>query len=310
MKNLKQIPALKVGDLVDIVSPGSSSKPEDVNSAVEVLESWGLRVRLPASTFSPHPFHSNEDKVRLDLFKKAMYAKDSKAVWSLRGGYGANRLLPQIWNWPVGKTPKAMIGYSDITSLHIWLQTKWKWTTFHGPLLETLISGRLPIHQMEEMRQVLFGEKMNLEFKLGALNSAAKKKTKIKAPVTGGNLVVLDASLGTKYAPQLAGHILAIEDVGERGYRIDRMLEHFNQSGALKNCKAILFGDFTKGNEPDGTNHVQFAIERFAKLSKIPCYQGLEIGHGERNRILPFGVVAELKGGEQASLALDTGFKL
>ena len=88
------------------------------------------------------------------------------------------------------------------------------------------------------------------------------------------------------------------------------MLEHLNQSGLLKNCKAILFGDFTKGNEPDGANHVQFALERFAALTKIPCFKGLEIGHGEKNRILPFGVTAELIGGEKAQLSLETGFKL
>lgn len=310
MKNLKLIPALNEGDLVDVVSPGSSSKPEDVNSAIEVLESWGLRVRLPANTFAPHPFHSNEDKIRLNHLTKALNAKDSKAVWCLRGGYGANRLLPHLWNLPVSKTPKALIGYSDITSLHSWLQQKWKWTSFHGPLLETLISGRLSIHQMEELRQVVFGEKLRLNYKLQPMNAAAKKKIKIKAPVMGGNLVVLDAALGTKYAPKTSGHILALEDVGERGYRIDRMLEHFVQAGALKNCKAILFGDFTKGNEPDGANHVQFALSRFAGLTKIPCFQGLEIGHGEKNRILPFGIVADLRGGEQAELSMDSGFKV
>lgn len=309
MKNLKLIPALSEGDLVDIVSPGSSSKPEDVNSAIEVLESWGLKVRLPANTFSSHPFHSNEDKVRLELLKKALNAKDSKAVWCLRGGYGANRLLPHLWNLPAGKKPKALIGYSDITSLHSWIQQKWKWVTYHGPLLETLISGRLPIAQMEEMRQVLFAEKTTLHYKLQPMNAAAKKKSKIKAPVMGGNLVVLDAALGTKYAPKTAGHILALEDVGERGYRIDRMLQHFVQAGALKNCKAILFGDFSKGNEPDGSNHVQFALDRFASLSKIPCFQGLEMGHGEKNRIIPFGMVAELRGGEQAQMSLQSGIK-
>jgi muramoyltetrapeptide carboxypeptidase len=280
-----------------------------VNLAVEVLESWGLKVRVPANTFAPHPFHSNEDQIRLELLKKALNAKDSKAVWCLRGGYGANRLLPQLWKLPAGKNPKALIGYSDITSIHTWIQQKWKWVSFHGPLLETLISGRLSFSQMEELRQVLFGEKTQLHFKLEPLNKAAKKKTKLKAPVTGGNLVVLDSAIGTHYAAKLAGHILAIEDVGERGYRIDRMLEHLNQSGALKNCKAILFGDFSKGNEPDGSNHVQFAIERFASAQKIPCFQGLEIGHGEKNRILPFGVLAELRMGDQAQLSLMTGLR-
>lgn len=307
MKSLKLVRALKPGDLVDLVSPGSGSDPEDVNSAVQAIESWGLRVRLPKETFRRHPFHSNEDEMRLKLLKKALFASDSQAVWCLRGGYGANRLLPKLWDLKPPKKSKLFIGYSDITSLHFWIQQKWKWNTYHGPLLETLISGRLPMDQIEELKSAVFGEKLEMNFDLVALNEAALKRKIIQAPVTGGNLVVLDSALGTKCSPQFKNHILALEDVGERGYRIDRMLEHLNQSQKLKDCLAIVFGDFSKGNEPNGENHIQFAIDRFAEKIRIPCFQGLEIGHADKNRLLPLGPIATLKCGKSGQLIVPTG---
>jgi muramoyltetrapeptide carboxypeptidase len=302
--NIKNLLPLQPGDLVDLVSPGSSSRLEDVEMCIDLLESWGLKARLPKETFQSHPFHSNEDEVRLKLLKKALVATDSKAVWCLRGGYGANRLLPELWKMkaPVGK--KMLIGYSDITSLLVFLNQKWKWNCFHGPLLETMISGRLPMSQVQECKQVIFGEKKELNFSLQALNSKAKKMNSLKAPLIGGNLVVLESAIGTPYAGKFSGKILVLEEVGERGYRIDRMLEHLKQASALKGCKAIVFGDFLHGDERDGKNFVRFALERFAAQNEIACFSGLEMGHGENNRMIPIGPQAILKNSE---LMIPTG---
>lgn len=302
--NFKKITPLKPGDLVDIISPGSGSRIEDVEAALELLESWGLKARLPKETFGPHPFHSNEDEVRLKLFKKAMQAPDSKAVWCLRGGYGANRLLPHIWNMKAPKNSKILVGYSDITSLHVFLNQKWKWPSFHGPLLESLISGRMPIQQISECREVVFGEKAELQFPLKPMNRLAEKLKTVNSTLIGGNMIVLDSALGTPYAGKFQNKILFFEEVGERGYRIDRMLEHFQQAGALKGCKAIVLGDFLFGDERDGKNFVQFALERFAGQNKIACFSGLQSGHGENNRMVPMGTSAHLKDG---TLKVQTG---
>jgi muramoyltetrapeptide carboxypeptidase len=236
--------------------------------------------------------------------KKALLAKDSKAVWCLRGGYGANRLLPDLWKLKAPLHKKMVIGYSDITSLLVFLNQKWKWNCFHGPLMETLISGRLPMTQIQECRQVVFGEKRELEFTLRALNPKAQKSKLLQAPLIGGNLVVLESALGTPYAGKFLGKIMVLEEVGERGYRMDRMLEHLKQAGALKGCKGVVFGDLLHGDERDGKNFVQFAVERFAKENLLPCFAGLEMGHGEKNRMIPFGPKATIKGG---LLRVETG---
>lgn len=303
--SLKKITPLKPGDLVDVISPGSGSRIEDVEASLALLEAWGLKTRLSKETFSSHPFHSNEDGVRFQLLRKAFWARDSKAIWCLRGGYGANRLLPKLWKLKPPVHPKILIGYSDITSLHSFLNQKWKWPSFHGPLLESLISGRLSPAQVEECREIVFAEKRELQFQLRPMNPSAKKIKSLKAPLAGGNLVVIESALGTPYSWNFKNKILFLEEVGERGYRIDRMLEHLVQSGAFQGCKALVFGDFLYGDERDGKNFVQYALERFAANHRIPCFSGLEAGHGENNRMIPLGPLAMLT---KESLKVSTGF--
>jgi len=297
---MKAWQTLKAGDIVDVISPGSSSLPEDVQLSLELLESWGLKPRLPKETFSAHPFHSNDDDIRFALLKKALTAKDSKVIWCLRGGYGANRLLPELAKLKAPAHAKLLVGYSDITSLHLYLGQKWKWTCLHGGLLETLVGGRLSPEQIEETRRVLFGEQLEVKFDLEPLNTPAKKIKKIQAPLIGGNMVVLSSTLGTKFQPKLQDHLLILEEVGERGYRIDRMFTQLEQSGVLKGCQGILLGDFLYGDEKDGTNFVKFALERFALTTKIPVFQGLQAGHGSWNRPVFLGTKSTLshKNGE------------
>lgn len=301
--------ALQPGDIVDIISPGSASKVEDLEQVLSLLESWQLRPRIYADQFSSHAFHSHEDNKRLEFLWRALTAKDSKMIWCLRGGYGANRLLPMLAQLKVPKAKKTIIGYSDISSLHILLQ-KWGWKSVHGPLLETLTSGRLHSGHLEEARKFVFGEKLQLEFGLVPMNEKAKKIKMLKGKTLASNLVVLQSTLGTDFQPRLKNCFLALEEIGERGYRVDRMLEHLEQAGVLKGCLGILFGDFLGGSEMDRKNYVNFAIERFAERNRLPCWKGLEIGHGEKNRMLTCGSDAILEGSrEKALLRVDSIFK-
>lgn len=284
---------LKAGDIVDVIAPGSSSSSLDVAKSIEFLKAWDLTPRV-CIIDSKHPFHCGEDEERLALLQKAIYAKDSKAIMCMRGGYGCNRLMPELLKIKTPKFNKLLIGYSDITTLHLLFSQKWKWVSCHGPLLDTFINGKLDSKQTHEARDLLFGKIKSSEFKIEPLNEAARKAKTIKAPAIGGNLVVLASSLGTDYQLSTKGKILFLEEVGERGYRIDRDLEHLRQVGALAGCRAVVFGEFLGGNESDQKNYVQFAIERFAAQTKIPCFNGLEVGHGHKNRMLFLGTATEL----------------
>lgn len=310
---------LHTGDVVDVVAPGSSPKSEDVSKALALLTQWGLKPRLRAE-FSGHPFHSHEDSVRSRLLIDALLAKDSKAILCLRGGYGSLRMVPALLKAKsrlLKAKPKIFLGYSDITTLHLFVRRVLAWpVSLHGPLLESLISGKMSESDIELCRQILFGDLKQQErnaqiasFELKPMNVLAKKTKSINGFLIGGNLNVLQSSLGTDLSFQTkkhkgSGEIVVFEDIGERGYRVDRMLEHLKQAKAFKNCSAIVFGDFVGGKESDGSETISFALQRFADEINIACYSGLPMGHGVRNQIIPFGQMATIHL-EKATQAAD-----
>ncbi|MFN7730021.1 MAG: LD-carboxypeptidase [Bdellovibrio sp.] len=283
--------SLKKGDLVDLVAPGYSAHEENLGKGILLLESWGLRVRRPQDLIVPFEFHAHTDAKRFEFLDRALRAKDSSAVWCVRGGYGANRLLPLLLKKKAPPQPKMFIGISDNTTLHFLLNQKWKWSTLHGPILERLGSGTLPVEFVEELRQLVFGELSEIVFAdLEPLNKSALKKSKIQGAVLGGNLTTMQSLIGTALPPNIKDRILFLEDLGERGYRLDRMFEHFKQAQVLKGCKAIVFGHFLGGAEPGQPekSFVDFALKRFAEDIKIPVFRGVDVGHGERQRTMPF----------------------
>ncbi len=133
---MKRWPKLKPGDVVDVVAPGWKCSPKDLKLALEELKSWQLTPRVPKNIFAKESLFSNSDQERFMQLKRALLAKDSQAVWCLRGGYGSIRLIPYLAKLKKPSFCKAFLGLSDITSLHLFLNQYWNWSTIHGPLLE------------------------------------------------------------------------------------------------------------------------------------------------------------------------------
>ncbi|WP_211292598.1 S66 peptidase family protein [Bacteriovorax stolpii] len=303
---------LQEGDIIDAVSPGYASTPEDIEGSREFLLRWGLTPRIPKNLIKPHFLHSNEDEARFRFLKAAIEAEDSNTIWCLRGGYGSNRLLPMLAKLTKPKQPKLVIGLSDVTSLFAFFQQEWKWPVMHAPILDRM--GRnvtLPRHE-KEFRDLLFGTKKEITFKkLKPLNDAAKETKQIKSKIVGGNLTVLQSTMGTPWQIKADRSLLFIEDIGERGYRIDRMLEQFRQGGILKKCDGIILGEFLEGAEPKtGVNNFKQVFNRWAQDLEIPLYSGLEAGHGTIQRPIPFGTSCELsKSGNSFELVIQSGGK-
>ncbi len=306
---------LQPGDVIDIIAPGYPTKPEIIEAGKIILQERGYIPRVPADILSPQFFHSNSDEARFAQAKKALLAKDSKAIWCLRGGYGSNRLLPELAKIKKPNRAKIFIGISDVTSLHLFLNQNWKWCTLHATLLDRLAENRIDAVLAQEIFDIINGKKHEMLFTgLKPLNARAEKTKKHQARIVGGNLTTLQCSIGTPWALKTSGEFLFLEDLGERGYRIDRMLVHLKQAGRLKNCEGILLGHFTGGDEPlspEGTtsNRVHEALQRFADENpNLPVWSGIESGHGELLRTLPFGTPATIvqKNGE-ISLNVETG---
>lgn len=301
---------IKPGDTVDLIAPGFACSPQDVENARAFLLSWGLVPRVPPGMLTPHFLHAADDELRLRQLSAALRAEDSAAVWCMRGGYGANRLIPGLARLKRPARAKVVLGLSDVTSIHLFLQQSWKWPSLHAALLDRLGGGRVPPRDVKELKRVLFGAQKEVHHgRLKPWNEAARKARLIRGEVVGGNAVVLQSTLGTPWALKTAGKILFLEELGERGYRIDRILEHFAQAGALRGCRAVVLGQFIGGDEPNGGgNRVEGVLRRFANEASIPVFGGLEAGHGQRQALLPLGTLASLRREGQAyGLTLPSG---
>ena len=293
---------LEPGDIVDVVAPGFRSTDESLAAGVEFLRRLGLVPRVPRAIFGADLLCASSDANRLRHLKRALEAPDSTCVWCIRAGYGAIRLVEPLLAARPPRARKLFVGYSDATTLHFLLNHHWGWPSLHGPLLDRLGSGQVAREEVDELRSVLLGDERRLEFaELVPLNAAARQRRTLASRVFGGNLTVLQSMLGTplQASPR---QILFLEDVGERGYRVDRMLQHLAQAGALREVRAIVFGSFIGGRETDGRDLVPAVLQRFARTQRVPVLSGLAAGHGERQRPLFFNTPAELLCGRSPRL--------
>ena len=310
MNKTKQLVPLKKGSLVDVVAPGFGCSELDLQNGITWLEAQGFRVRVPKDICGLDLLHSNSDKIRAKQLIQALVKKDSSAIWFLRGGYGTNRLLPYLTN--AKPHPKILIGISDLTSLHSFAIQKWKMNVFHGPLLDRIGKGIVPPLVLIETLDVLKGLIPQVEFLgLKPLNPLASKKGKIKAQIVGGNLKVIESHVGTPHKLSFENRIVMFEEIGERAYRVDRMLFHLEQSRSFKKCKAVIFGHFIQDFEPGSSiSKNSELLENWAAKQNFAVFSGLPCGHDIEQRILPLGGSAVLETGKIGVLTCPTGVAL
>ncbi len=286
---------LKPGDLIDIVAPGSAAEPTVLKNSIQSLESWGYKVRVSQGLLKPELFLSNTDTFRGKDLKKALLAKDSKAVWCLRGGYGSIRLLPELNKIKKPKHKKLFIGISDVSSIHLFLNQNWKWPTLHGPLIDRLGLELLSLTNISEVKAAIAGTVKSIIFDcLVPLTEEAKKVKSLNGFIVGGNLTVVTSSLGTKNQINGDNKILFFEELSERGYRIDRCLQQMKQAGVFDKVKAVVLGDFTKCEEPNGTDLSGLTLTNFFNELKIPAFSGVQTGHAPLQRPLFFNTKAQI----------------
>lgn len=303
--------ALKVGDSVDIVAPASGCTLQEIEQSAQFIERLGLQPHIPENLVDETAMTicANTDEMRGLHLKNAIRNKDSKAIWCLRGGYGSARIIPELAKLRQPRKSKLFMGFSDITALHLFLHHKWKWSVLHAPVLFQLGMQKVDEASVELLKDVIFGKRDKVSFHgLEPLNDPARKEKSIYSHIIGGNLCVLQTSIGTAWQLKSDNHIVFIEEIGERGYAVDRMLTHLTQSGILQSAQAIIFGDIIGGLEQDGVSLNEMVIRQFAQDSTIPVLRCEGIGHGRVNHPLPMGeqVILKLKE-DSASLVCQTG---
>lgn len=275
---------------IKLIAPASGTEPEQITK-LQSIECLNMDVRSDLIT-ADIPFHANTDEKRLEYLKEALYDDSNNAiVWTYRGGYGTARLINELKKLEKPKKEKIFIGFSDITALHLFLSQNWKWKTIHAPGLGELLN---PNRDPENIRKTVEILNKNQKYArlhhLKLLNPAQYKGRKITGSMTGGNLTMVQTSLGTPWQIKTRAKILFLEDVNEKGYHVDRALNHLKQAGVLKNVKAIIFGDFAN----PGDDKVDFALQRFAAEMPVPVFKTDEFGHGVKNYPIIYNSKSEI----------------
>lgn len=282
---------LKKGDIIDIVAPSGKCNNEELQNAILFIKSSGLNPRVSDDIFSDDLHCSNCLEYRFQDLKKALYAEDSKVIWCLRGGYGASNLYNNLTKLNKPRLEKLLIGFSDITFLHIFLNQKWNWQSLHAPVLSQYFNSAVSKDSFEKTINILFGAINNSVFEyLKPLNEI--RTSHLKGKICGGNLTLIQNSIGTGWQIDATNKFLLLEEVGECAYKVDRLLSHLLQSGIVNNAKAILVGDFTYEDEKD---KIEQTIEIFVKKLDIAVFRINNIGHGKRNDPLFLNKELDLK---------------
>ncbi|KTD18876.1 S66 peptidase family protein [Legionella jordanis] len=288
---MNQLITLMPGDGVEIIAPASRCSDKQLAELKQLLTSWGLNCFVQDELFGQDLLCANSDELRFSALKRALYNPDIKAIVCARGGYGSMRLLPELIQLPPPQTPKLLVGMSDITALHLFLQQHWSWPSLHAALAVDKFNWEC----IEMSKALMFAEKKEICFKTTALNRSAQEQVSIQSSVCGGNLTLVQTSLGTDWQINAEGKIILLEEVGERGYRVDRMLEQLRQAKVFDQAAALLFADFTEGIEPDGSSLIESVIKRFAETCKIPVFKTHGIGHDPVNFPIPLGTMARIE---------------
>jgi len=302
---------LKEGDIVDIIAPSSFCSKKEAKEGVRYLQSLGLQVRLPKDLVRPDFVYANSYENTLRQMKYAFYAKDSSAIWALRGGSGGFRFMEELKSWKKPSKVKVFVGISDTTFIHLFLNQHWSWPSLHAPMISMLGRRKKGANEVKERRDienVIFGKKEEVVFSgLIPMNEAAKKYRNIHGLVGGGNLCIVESTTGTKYSPSFEGKIVFLEDIDERGYAIERSIEHLRNAGIFKGVRAVIFGDFVGGQERNGSDLTIPALKRFAQRSSFPVLRGVPSGHGPVVRALPFQTKSTLVLSHSPQLICHTG---
>jgi muramoyltetrapeptide carboxypeptidase len=283
-------PTLARGARVALVAPaGPLRGPDELNAAIAHARDLGWEPVVGDHALARAGYLAGSDMERAADFNAALRDDAIDGIWCLRGGYGAMRLLDAIDYDALRRRPKALLGYSDVTALHAAIGVRARVVGFHAPtarvaltdfsrgsLVRAVIEGRDPCGHAGDVRVLRGGR-------------AAGR-------LAGGNLALLASLAGTPYAPEYAGAILVVEDVGESTYRVDRMLRQLALSGALARVAGIAFGQFTDGTDPAdaGSRPLDDVLREAADVAGVPAVAGIPLGHVDDQWTIPLGATAEL----------------
>lgn len=295
--------AIKPGDTIMFVAPAGELQRERIERAQKRLEAMGFHVIVPETLFRRRGYLAGTDQQRADELMAAFKNPEVKAIFPGTGGYGTTRLLDLLDYETINANPKILIGFSDITGLHLAFAKKCNFITFHTPVVQWGLGspdGMSEFASEKLWRCLLVSENAGQEgFEYTPPDGEPLKKItggKARGRLIGGNLSLVAATMGTPYEIETDGRVLFLEDVHEAPYRVDRMLSQLRHAGKLDKPAAVILGSFTDaGTEVDESTLSMDEVfdDYFAKAS-YPVIKNFPAGHQENNASLPIGAMFEV----------------
>jgi muramoyltetrapeptide carboxypeptidase len=293
---------LAPGQVVGLINPaGATYLRQDVEYAKESLSALGLHCEEGKHLLDRYGYLAGTDEARAEDVNAFFKDDGIDAIMAVRGGWGCARILPLLDYAAIGKNPKVLCGYSDITALLVAIHARTGLVTFHGP--DGISTWNA--FSVEIFKRILFaGEPLILQNPRAPGDNLAPSKDRIdtitpgiaRGPLIGGNLSVLAGIVGSPYLPSGDGAVLFLEDVGEEIYRIDRMLTQLRLAGILDRLAGFVFGKCSNCSPGEGYGSLTLpdVLKDHIAPLKIPAWAGAMIGHIESKFTLPVGLAAEI----------------
>lgn len=290
---MKRLRRLHPGDRIALVAPASSFPEEELHAGVAELKRLGFEPAYDETILVKERFVAGPVETRVKAIMNAWQDDSIAALIAMRGGYGSAQLLPYLDPDVLVDGRKALIGYSDITALlNLYLRSGV--VAIHGPMIDRRISKGTTAYDESSFRKVMMTAEPAGEFAPAQLE--ALHHGSAKGMLVGGTLTQLMASMGTlfEFDPP-AGCVLFLEDIGERPYRIHRLLTQAAQAGVFMRTRAIVFGEFPGCDEPGGDPAIKDVLRDFTAEFRGPVLFNFPSGHTRgATWTLPFGVEVEV----------------
>jgi muramoyltetrapeptide carboxypeptidase len=297
--------ALEPGGRLAVVAPASGFKREEFDQGIQELRRLGFTPVYDDSVFARRGYVAGSPAVRADAIRQALNDPAIGGIIAVRGGYGSAHVLPLLDRQEFQRARKPVIGYSDLTSLLTFLTIGCELVAFHGPMLAGRLGRGAEGYDHDSFVNVLCRREP-----LGELTTEAVETVRsgeVRGPIYGGTLTHLLASLGTPFAfspPQ--GHVLFLDEVGERPYRLDRMLTQLRQTGLMARAAAVVVGELPRCDEPSGDPTARSVVADLFGDFPGPVLVGFPSGHTTGPAMtLPLGVSCRVVADKRPRLVIE-----
>jgi muramoyltetrapeptide carboxypeptidase len=283
-------PPLAPGARVALVAPSGPLRDDgELERAIGNARSLGWEPAPGRHVLVRQRYLAGSDEQRLSDLNSAIRDARIDGIWCVRGGYGAMRIVDGVDLEALARTPKAVLGYSDVTSLHLAIRARCALVSYHAP---TARSELTPFTRRSLERAVRDGGDPCGD----APRARILRGGTARGALVGGNLALLAAHIGTPYALDTTNTILVLEDVKESVYRIDRMLRQLRLSGCFDKCSGVVLGQFTErgDGEDDDDAALEALLQEVAEWIDGPVLAGAPVGHIADQWTLPLNAMAEL----------------